>query len=41
MKKPHSFRRKLFAGFLLVSLIPLLICSAMLLQIFRLRLSDN
>ena len=41
MKKPHSFRRQLFAGFLLVSLIPLLICSAMLLQIFRLRLSDN
>ena len=41
MKKTHSFRRRLFGGFLLVSLIPLLICSAMLLQIFRLRMSGE
>lgn len=37
----HSFRARLFAAFLAVSLIPLLICSAMLLQIFRLQLADN
>lgn len=37
----HSFRTRLFAAFLAVSLIPLLICSAMLLQIFRLRLAGN
>lgn len=37
----HSFRARLFAAFLAVSLIPLLICSAMLLQIFRLRLANN
>lgn len=41
MKKPRSFRRQLFGGFLLVSLIPLLICSAMLLQIFRLRMTGD
>ena len=35
MKKRHSFHRRLFAGFLLASLLPLLLCSAMLLQIFR------
>ena len=34
MKKRHSFHRRLFAGFLLASLLPLLLCSAMLLQIF-------
>ncbi len=37
----HSFRGRLFMAFLAVSLIPLLICSAMLLQIFRLRLTDT
>ena len=36
-----SFRNRLFAAFLAVSLIPLVICSAMLLQIFRLRLTDQ
>lgn len=36
-----SFRRRLFAGFLAASLIPLLACSAMLLQIFRLRLAGD
>ena len=41
MKKRHSFRRRLFAGFLLASLLPLLLCSAMLLQIFRLRLDSQ
>ena len=41
MKKRHSFRRRLFAGFLLASLLPLLLCSAMLLQIFRLRLDST
>ena len=41
MKKSRSFRRQLFSGFLLVSLIPLLICSAMLLQIFRLRMTGD
>lgn len=42
MKKsmPHSFRRRLFVAFLAVSLVPLLLCSAMLLQVFRLRMSD-
>ncbi len=38
MRQTVPFRRRLFAAFLIVSLIPLLICSAMLLQIFRLRL---
>ena len=38
MKKRHSFRRRLFAGFLLASLLPLLLCSAMLLVIFLVRL---
>ena len=32
-----SFRNRLFAAFLAASLIPLLLCSALLLQIFRLR----
>ena len=41
MKKRHSFHRRLFAGFLLASLLPLLLCSAMLLQIFRLRLDSQ
>ena len=38
MKLTHSFRTRLFVGFLLASLLPLLLCSAMLLQIFRLRM---
>ena len=37
MKKRHSFHRRLFAGFLLASLLPLLLCSAKLLQIFQMR----
>lgn len=43
MKKflSSSFRYRLFAAFLAVSLIPLLICSAMLLQIFRLRMTGD
>jgi len=36
-----SFRNRLLAAFLVVSLIPLLICSTFLLQIFRLRLSND
>lgn len=39
-RMPHSFRRRLFAAFLAVSLVPLLLCSAMLLQIFRMRMND-
>ena len=34
-----SFRRRLFAGFLASSLIPLLACSALMLQVFRLRMA--
>ena len=41
MKRSQSFRRRLFGGFLIVSLVPLLICSAMLLQIFRLRMTRD
>ncbi len=41
MKRSYSFRKRLFAGFLIVSLVPLLICSAMLLQIFRLRMTNS
>lgn len=37
MSRTPSFRRRLSAGFLAASLIPLLVCSAMMLQIFRLR----
>ena len=36
-----SFRNRLFAAFLAASLIPLLLCSALLLQIFRLRMEDR
>lgn len=36
----RSFRNRLFVTFLVVSFTSLLICSAMLLQIFRLRLTD-
>ena len=40
-KRPSlSFRARLFGAFLLASLVPLLICSAMLLQVFRLRMTD-
>ena len=38
MKLTRSFRTRLFVGFLLASLLPLLLCSAMLLQIFRLQM---
>lgn len=37
----RSFRNRLFAAFLAVSLVPLLVCSAMLLQIFRLRMTND
>lgn len=37
----HSFRGRLFGAFLIVSLVPLLVCSAMLLQIFRLRMTGS
>ncbi len=36
-----SFRNRLFVGFLCVSLIPLLVCSALLLQIFRLQMTQD
>ena len=41
MKKPltASFQFRLFGAFLAAALVPLLICSAMLLQIFRLRMT--
>lgn len=35
-----SFRVRLFGAFLAAALVPLLICSSMLLQIFRLRMTD-
>ena len=42
MKKvTHSFRTRLFVGFLVASLVPVLLCSAMLLQVFRLRLDSQ
>lgn len=37
----RSFQGRLFVGFLLVGLIPFLVCSISLVQVFRLRLSDN
>ena len=37
----RSFRRQLNAAFLAVSLIPLLLCSVLLVQIFRLRISAD
>lgn len=42
MRRLHlkSFRFRLFLSFLAVSLVPLLLCSSMLLQIFRLRLTE-
>lgn len=41
MSRKPSFRRRLSAGFLAASLIPLLACSAMMLQIFRLRMAGE
>ena len=41
MNRTPSFRRRLSAGFLAASLIPLLACSAMMLQIFRLRMTGE
>lgn len=41
MRRKPSFRRRLSAGFLAASLIPLLACSAMMLQIFRLRMAGE
>lgn len=41
MSRTPSFRRRLSAGFLAASLIPLLACSAMMLQIFRLRMTGE
>jgi len=37
----RSFRGRLTGAFLLVSLVPMLICSALLLQIFRLRMTNS
>ena len=37
----RSFRRQLNTAFLAVSLIPLLLCSVLLVQIFRLRISAD
>ena len=36
-----SFQRRLFAAFLVVSLAPLLLCSSVLMQIFRLRMTND
>lgn len=43
MKKPafHSFRQRLNAGFLAVSLVPLLLCACLMLQIFRSRMVSS
>ena len=43
MKRLHfsSFRQRLNAAFLAVSLVPVLLCSALLLQIFRLRMTAD
>ena len=41
MRRPPSFRRRLFVGFLAASLIPTLACSAMMLQVFRLRMAGE
>lgn len=37
----HSFRSRLFIGMLIGSLIPLLLCSTLLLQFFRLKMMTN
>ena len=41
MKLRKSFRARLFAGFLVASLLPVLLCSGMLLQVFRMRLDSQ
>lgn len=41
MKVTHSFWARLFAGFLVASFLPVLLCSGMLLQVFRLRLDSQ
>ncbi len=41
IKKRHSFRTKLLVSFLLCSLIPLLLCSVMLVHITKLRLNSQ
>lgn len=43
MKKlmESSFRNRLFAAFLVISLVPLLICSVIMLQIFRIRMNED
>ena len=41
MRRAPSFRRRLFASFLAASLIPTLACSAMMLQVFRLRMAGE
>ncbi len=41
MRSRHSFRQKQFRAILAASLIPLLLCSVMLVQIFRLRLASD
>lgn len=40
LAKP-SFQTRLFAAFLVVSLVPLLLCSSVLMQIFRLRMTGD
>ena len=37
----HSFQKRLASAFLLVSLVPLLLCSGLMLQMFRLRMTGS
>lgn len=37
----HSFRRRLFAAMLLASLLPLLLCTVLMVQITRLRMQNK
>lgn len=37
----RSFRNRLFAAFLVISLVPLLVCSVIMLQIFRIRMNED
>lgn len=39
--KPHSFRNRLLASFLVASLVPMLICSVLLFQISRLQMDSR
>ena len=39
--KFRSFRQRLNAAFLLASLVPTLLCSALLLQVFRIRMGST